>query len=61
MEGAAAWSILVGHNTCSDPLWKAARELAEFGTGMSFHMSPAKLDEAFVREFGHRPMIHLQK
>ena len=59
----AAWSILVGHNTCSDPLWKAARELAtEFGTGMSFHMSPAKLDpESFVEEFGHRPMIHLQE
>ena len=58
-----AWSILVGHNTCSDPLWKAARELAtEYETGMSFHMSPAKLDpEAFVEEFGQRPMIHLQE
>ena len=22
------WSILVGHTTCSDPLWKAARQLA---------------------------------
>ena len=56
-----AWSILVGHTTCSDPLWKAGRELAtEHGTGMSFHMSPAKLDpEGFVAEFGHRPMIHL--
>ena len=56
-----AWSILVGHTTCSDPLWKAARELAtEHGVGMSFHMSPAKLDpEGFVAEFGHRPMIHL--
>ncbi len=56
-----AWSILVGHTTCSDPLWRAARELAtEHGTGMSFHMSPAKLDpEGFVAEFGHRPMIHL--
>ncbi len=56
-----AWSILVGHTTASDPLWKAARELAtEHGTGMSFHMSPAKLDpEGFVEEFGHRPMIHL--
>lgn len=55
------WSILVGHTTASDPLWKAARELAdEHGTGMSFHMSPAKLDpEGFVAEFGHRPMIHL--
>ena len=39
-----AWSILVGHTTCSDPLWKAARELAsEHGCGMSFHMSPAKV------------------
>lgn len=58
-----AWSILVGHTTCSDPLWKAARELAtEHGTGMSFHMSPAKLDpDFFVSEFGHRPMIHLDE
>ncbi len=56
-----AWSILVGHTTASDPLWKAARQLAtEHGTGMSFHMSPAKLDpEGFIAEFGHRPMIHL--
>ncbi|MDB0005984.1 amidohydrolase family protein [Ilumatobacteraceae bacterium] len=56
-----ASSILVGHTTCSDPLWKAARELAtEHGTGMSFHMSPAKLDpEGFIAEFGQRPMIHL--
>lgn len=56
-----ASSILVGHTTCSDPLWRAARELAtEHGTGMSFHMSPAKLDpEGFVAEFGQRPMVHL--
>lgn len=57
----SAWSLLVGHTTASDPLWKAARELAsEHGVGMSFHMSPAKLDpEGFVEEFGHRPMVHL--
>ncbi len=56
-----ASTILVGHTTASDPLWKAARELAtEQGTGMSFHMSPAKLDpEGFVAEFGQRPMVHL--
>jgi 5-methylthioadenosine/S-adenosylhomocysteine deaminase len=56
-----AWSILVGHTTCSDPLWLAARQLAtEHGVGMSFHMSPAKLDpEGFTAEFGQRPMIHL--
>jgi 5-methylthioadenosine/S-adenosylhomocysteine deaminase len=56
-----AWSILVGHTTCSDPLWLAARELAtERGTGFSFHMSPAMLDpDGFIAEFGQRPMVHL--
>ncbi len=60
-DRVGAWSILVGHTTCSDPLWRAARELAsDHGVGMSFHMSPAKLDpEGFVAEFGHRPMVHL--
>lgn len=55
------WSTLVGHTTCSDPLWRAARELAdEHGTGLSFHMSPAKLDpDTFIAEFGQRPMVHL--
>jgi 5-methylthioadenosine/S-adenosylhomocysteine deaminase len=56
-----AWSTLVGHTTCSDPLWRAARALAdEHGTGMSFHMSPAMTDpEGFIAEFGQRPMLHL--
>jgi 5-methylthioadenosine/S-adenosylhomocysteine deaminase len=56
-----AWSTLVGHTTCSDPLWKAARALAdEHRVGMSFHMSPAPADpDGFVAEFGQRPMIHL--
>lgn len=60
-DRVGAWSILVGHTTCSDPLWLAARELAtERGTGFSFHMSPAMLDpEGFVAEFGQRPMVHL--
>jgi len=55
------WPILVGHTTCSDPLWRAARDMAnERGTGMSFHMSPATMDpDGFVAEFGHRPMVHL--
>jgi cytosine/adenosine deaminase-related metal-dependent hydrolase len=58
-----AWSILVGHTTCSDPLWRAARELAtEYGTGMSFHMSPTRQDpDGFVAEFGQRPMVHLEE
>lgn len=57
----SSWSLLVGHTTASDPLWRAGRELAtEHGVGMSFHMSPAKLDpEGFVAEFGQRPMVHL--
>lgn len=56
-----AWSILVGHTTCSDPLWKAAKALSdERGVGMSFHMSPAQLDpDGFIAEFGQRPMVHL--
>lgn len=56
-----AWPILVGHTTCSDPLWSAAREMAtQRGTGMSFHMSPATLDpDGFIEEFGQRPMVHL--
>lgn len=60
-DRVGTWSILVGHTTASDPLWRAARELAtEHKTGMSFHMSPAKLDpEGFIAEFGQRPMIHL--
>ncbi len=57
----AAWSILVGHTTASDPLWKAAKALAnDHGVGLSFHMSPAMLDpDGFIAEFGQRPMVHL--
>jgi 5-methylthioadenosine/S-adenosylhomocysteine deaminase len=57
----AAWSTLVGHTTCSDPLWRAAKALAdEHHVGMSFHMSPAQLDpDGFIAEFGQRPMVHL--
>ena len=58
-----AWSTVVGHTTCSDPLWRAARELAdEHGVGLSFHMSPARLDpDGFAAEFGQRPMVHLDE
>ena len=58
-----AWSTVVGHTTCSDPLWRAARELAtDHGVGMSFHMSPARLDpDGFIAEFGQRPMVHLDE
>ena len=55
------WSILVGHTTCSDPLWRAAKRLAdEHNVGLGFHMSPAMLDpDGFTAEFGQRPMLHL--
>jgi cytosine/adenosine deaminase-related metal-dependent hydrolase len=57
----SAWSIVVGHTTCSDPLWRAAKTLAdEHKVGFSFHMSPANLDPiGFIAEFGQRPIIHL--
>lgn len=56
-----AWSIVVGHTTCSDPLWRAAKALADDrGTGLNFHMSPAQMDpDGFLAEFGQRPMAHL--
>ncbi len=57
----SAWAILVGHTTASDPLWQAARALAdEHGVGLSFHMSPAQMDpDGFLAEFGQRPIHHL--
>jgi len=59
----AAWSTVVGHTTCSDPLWRAAKALADdHHVGMSFHMSPAQLDpDGFIAEFGQRPMVHLDE
>jgi len=58
-----AWPMVVGHTTCSDDLWKAARGLAaEHGTGLNFHMSPAAMDpDGFLASFGQRPMIHLDE
>lgn len=62
-DRVGAWSIVVGHTTCSDPLWRAAKDLAdEYGVGLSFHMSPAQLDpDGFIAEFGQRPMAHLDE
>lgn len=58
-----AWPIVVGHTCCSDELWQAAKTLSQrYGTGMSFHMSPASLDpEGFLAKFGERPMVHLDR
>lgn len=59
----AAWPMVVGHTTCSDELWRAARGLAdEHGTGFNFHMSPAAMDpEGFLASYGERPMVHLDR
>jgi 5-methylthioadenosine/S-adenosylhomocysteine deaminase len=56
-----AWSMVIGHTTCSDALWRAAREAADrYQTGLNFHMSPAALDpDGFLAQFGQRPMAHL--
>jgi 5-methylthioadenosine/S-adenosylhomocysteine deaminase len=56
-----AWSMIVGHTTCTDPLWRAAKQAADaYETGLNFHMSPAAMDpEGFMAQFGQRPMEHL--
>jgi 5-methylthioadenosine/S-adenosylhomocysteine deaminase len=58
-----AWSMIIGHTTCTDPLWRAAKELADrYETGLNFHMSPAAMDpEGFLAQFGERPMSHLER
>jgi cytosine/adenosine deaminase-related metal-dependent hydrolase len=60
-ELLSAWSTLVGHTTCSDPLWREAKALSDqHKVGMSFHMSPAQTDpDGFIAEFGQRPIVHL--
>lgn len=56
-----AWSMIVGHTTCSDELWRAAADAARrHATGLNFHMSPAAMDpEGFLTQFGERPVEHL--
>src|SRR6266498_3393722 len=55
------WSMLIGHTTCTDELWKGAKELAHrYATGLNFHMAPAAMDPAgYLEEFGERPVTHL--
>lgn len=58
-----AWSMIVGHTTCTDTLWRAAKQAADrHHTGLNFHMSPAAMDpEGFLAQFGQRPMEHLEE
>ncbi len=58
-----AWAMIIGHTTCSDTLWRAARDAADrYETGLNFHMSPAALDpDGFLAQFGQRPFAHLDE
>ena len=57
----AAWPLLVGHSTNPDPVWRAAKALAdEHGLGVSAHMSPRAGDPAwFLAAYNRRPIEHL--
>jgi cytosine/adenosine deaminase-related metal-dependent hydrolase len=56
-----AWSMIVGHTTCTDELMKAAKDLADqYRVGLNMHMSPAAMDpEGFLARTGKRPIEHL--
>ena len=60
-QRVAAWPVIVGHMTCSDPLWRAAKSLADrHGLGVAAHMSPVRNDpDWFLARHGHRPIEHL--
>lgn len=57
----AAWPLLVGHNTATDDLWRAATEIAKaHGAGVSAHMSADPADPAYYRSTtGRTPIAHL--
>jgi 5-methylthioadenosine/S-adenosylhomocysteine deaminase len=57
----AAWPILIGHYTCTDALWQAAKAIAdEHEVGLAFHMSPVANDpDWFIANKGRRPFEHL--
>ncbi|MET0269687.1 MAG: amidohydrolase family protein, partial [Sphingomonas sp.] len=57
----AAWPLLVGHNTATDDLWRAATALArDRGVGVSAHMSADPADPDFYLETtGRPPIAHL--
>lgn len=57
----AAWPLLIGHTTITDPLWRGAKALADaHGACISAHMSPVEADPDWhVAHFGRRPVEHL--
>jgi len=56
-----AWPLLVGHNTNTDDVWRAAKSLADkHGLGISAHMSPYISDTKWYEEHtGKAPLEHL--
>lgn len=58
----AGWACLVGHNTATDELWRAASALAlDHGMGVTAHMSPDPADPQFYLETtGRRAIEHLE-
>lgn len=59
----AAWPILVGHNTATDTLWRAATTLAQSANaGISAHMSADPADpDYYLATTGRRPIAHLSE
>jgi cytosine/adenosine deaminase-related metal-dependent hydrolase len=57
----AAWPILIGHMTCSGPLWQEAKAVADrHAIGVAAHMSPGQGDPDWsLARYGHRPIEHL--
>ncbi len=57
-----AWSMIIGHTTCSDDLMRAAKRLADqYRVGLNMHLSPAAMDpEGFLERTGRRPIEHLE-
>jgi cytosine/adenosine deaminase-related metal-dependent hydrolase len=57
----AAWPCLVGHNTATDDLWRAATALAQdSGTGVTAHMSADPADpDYYLGTTGARAITHL--
>jgi 5-methylthioadenosine/S-adenosylhomocysteine deaminase len=58
-----AWSMIIGHTTCTDQLMQEAKKAADFyNIGLNMHMSPAAMDtKGFLERSGRRPLEHLEK
>ncbi|WP_062785478.1 amidohydrolase family protein [Novosphingobium capsulatum] len=59
----AAWGCLVGHNTATDDLWRAATTMVrERGVGITAHMSADPADpDYYLATTGKRALLHLEE